>query len=317
VQKHGKKTIGWDEVFHPGVPKDVVIHSWRGPKSLAAAAKQGYMGILSNGYYIDLMYPASQHYAVDPLEGATAGLSAEEKSRILGGEATMWSEFTTTENVDSRIWPRTAAIAERFWSPQNVKDVDSMYERLAVESLRLEWLGLKHRSYYPIMLERMAGEQSAHSLRALADIVEPVKEYSRGEARDYTSLTAYNRLVDAAHPESDTAREFAKLVNDWQKNKDHIAGQLKTWQISMAHLLPAMQNSELLQEDIPIAQDVQALANAGLQALDYLQSGKAAPQDWVASQNDLLTRAAKPRTELLLMIVPSIRKLIEAAGGKQ
>jgi hexosaminidase len=317
VRKHGKKTIGWDEVFHPGVPKDIVIHSWRGPESLAAAAKQGYMGILSNGYYIDLMYPASKHYAVDPQEGAAASLSPQEKARILGGEATMWSEFVTPENVDGRIWPRTAAIAERYWSPQNVKDVDSMYQRLAVESLRLEWLGLKHRSYYPVMLERMAGEQSARSLKALADLVEPVKEYTRGDARDYTSLTAYNRLVDAAHPESDAAREFAQLVIDWQKNKDHIAGQLTAWRNSMTHLLPAMQNSALLQEDIPVAQDVQSLATTGLQALQYLQTGQAAPQTWVANQNELLTQAAKPRAELLIMIVPSIRKLVElAAGGK-
>ncbi|HLW78624.1 MAG TPA: beta-N-acetylhexosaminidase, partial [Terriglobia bacterium] len=43
VQKHGKKVIGWDEVLHPGVPKDLVIESWRGQQSLAAAAKQGYM----------------------------------------------------------------------------------------------------------------------------------------------------------------------------------------------------------------------------------------------------------------------------------
>ena len=317
VQKHGKKTIGWDEVFHPGVPKDIVIQSWRGQESLAAAARQGYMGILSNGYYIDLMYPASQHYVVDPMEGATASLTAEEKARILGGEATMWSEYVTPENVDSRIWPRTAAIAERFWSPESVKDIDSMYRRLAVESRRLEWLGLRHQSYYPLMLERLAGEQSAHTLKSLADIVEPVKGYSRGQAREYTSATAYNRLVDAAHPESDAARNFAGLVNDWANNKTQIKRQLTAWQNNNADLVPLLQSNALLQEDAPLAQDVSALAAGGLQALDYLESGKPAPQSWVAEQTALLDRAAKPRAELLIMIIPSIRKLVEmAAQGK-
>ena len=317
VKKHGKKTIGWDEVLHPGVPKDIVVHSWRGQESLAAAARQGYMGILSNGYYIDLMYPAAQHYGVDPLEGATAGLTPEEKARILGGEATMWSEFVTTETIDSRIWPRTAAIAERFWSPESVKDVDSMYRRLAVESRRLEWLGLTHRSYYPLMLERLAGEQSASTLKSLADIVEPVKGYSRDESRNYSSFTAYNRLVDAVHPESDTARMFAGLVNDWANNKTPIKSLLTAWRDNSTELVPLIPPNALLQENVPLAQDVSALAITGLQALDYLESGKPAPQSWAAEQTALLDRAAKPHAELLIMIVPSIRKLVEiAAQGK-
>jgi hexosaminidase len=54
VVKHGKIVVGWDEVLVPGVPKDIVIQSWRGQASLALAAKQGFRGILSNGYYLDL-----------------------------------------------------------------------------------------------------------------------------------------------------------------------------------------------------------------------------------------------------------------------
>ncbi|MGD0695027.1 MAG: family 20 glycosylhydrolase [Terriglobia bacterium] len=312
VQKHGKKTIGWDEVLHPGAPKDIVIQSWRGPESLAAAARQGTMGILSNGYYIDLMYPASQHYAVDPLEGATAILTPEEKTRILGGEATMWSEYVTPENVDSRIWPRTAAIAERYWSPESVKDVDSMYRRLAVESQRLEWLGLTHRSSYAKMLERLADYQPIDDLKVLADVVEPVKEYARGEARDYTSFTPYNRLVDVARPESDTARDFAALVSDWRTNEPQIRRQLAVWRDVANNLPPLVQHSPLLQEDAPLADDLGALAKAGLEALDYLDSGKPAPQSWVTEQTALLDRVAKPRAELLLMLVPSIRKLVDA-----
>ncbi len=146
VNKHGKAAIGWDEIFVPGAPKDIVIHSWRGPQALAAAAKEGYQGILSNGYYIDLMWSAARHYAVDPLSGEAADLTPEQKKLVLGGEATMWSEYVNWENIDNRIWPRTAAIAERYWSPQSVTDVNSMYARLDVISERLEWVGLTHRS---------------------------------------------------------------------------------------------------------------------------------------------------------------------------
>ncbi len=87
-------------------------------------------------------------------------LTPEEKERILGGEATMWSEYVNWENIDSRIWPRTAAIAERYWSPQNTTDVASMYARMEAESTRLEWLGLTHRTYQRQMVQRMAGSGS-------------------------------------------------------------------------------------------------------------------------------------------------------------
>ena len=157
VVKHGKTPVGWDEILVPGVSKNIVIQSWRGADSLSAAAKQGYRSILSNGYYIDLGWSAARHYAVDPMGGAAANLTAEEKERILGGEATMWSEYVNWENIDSRIWPRTAAIAERYWSPQSTTDVPSLYFRMGSESTRLEWLGLTQRSYQPQMVRRMVG----------------------------------------------------------------------------------------------------------------------------------------------------------------
>jgi len=313
VQKHGKKMIGWDEVLHPDLPKDIVIQSWRGQKSLAEAARQGYRGILSAGYYLDLMYPAASHYAVDPLEGATAGLSPEEQARILGGEACMWSEYVSPETVDSRIWPRLAAIAERLWSPQNVKDVDSMYRRMEVVSRNLEWLGLTHRSSFPLMLGRLVGETPPASLETLSCLLEPVKEYARGDMGKYTSFTPLNRLVDATRPESSAAREFAKLVENISANREKIRKHLTYWRASQEKLVPLLQRSFLAKEDVPLAEDIAALSKAGLEALDIVEAGKHAPESWVNEQQALLDRAAKPRAELLIMILPSIRKLVEVA----
>ncbi|HXJ95188.1 MAG TPA: family 20 glycosylhydrolase [Terriglobia bacterium] len=313
VEKHGKKMIGWDEVLRPGVPKTIVVQSWRGQESLAVAARQGYMGILSAPYYLDLMYPASRSYKADPLEGATANLTPEQQSRILGGEACSWDEYSTIENIDARIWPRMAAIAERFWSPQDVKDVDSMYRRLAVVSRWLDFAGLTHRANYPVMLERLTNLQPIASLRTLDEVLEPVKGYAREDTRPYNLFTPLNRLVDATRPESDTAREFAALVDNWRANKDQIRKQLTVWRDNQTGLILLMQNSGLLQEDIPLAQDVSALASAGLQALDYLDSGKPAPPGWVAEQLGLVERASKPRAEMLIMIAAPVGKLVEAA----
>jgi len=214
LSKHHKSMIGWDEVLHPDLPKTIVIQSWRGQESLATAARQGYSGLLSFGYYLDLMWPAARHYAVDPMGGAAATLSPEEKGRILGGEACMWTEWVTPENIDSRVWPRNAAIAERLWSGQEVQDPGSMYARLDALSWRLEWLGLTQRSGMFQMLRRMAGSNDISALRTLADVVEPVKEYARMESvkGSWDFRAPLTHLVDAVSPESEAARHFHDLV---------------------------------------------------------------------------------------------------------
>lgn len=215
VQRHGKIMMGWDEILQPDLPKSIVIQSWRGQKSLAQAAQQGYRGILSSGYYLDLIWPASRHYAVDPISDATANLTPEQQKLILGGEACMWSEYASPENIDSRIWPRMAAIAERLWSPQSVQDVNSMYARMAVLSKELDELGLTQESSYPGMLRRIAGTDDISALRMLADVVEPTRDYTRYRSSPVkpTSLVPLNRLIDAARPESITARHFSQLVD--------------------------------------------------------------------------------------------------------
>src|SRR5207248_5562043 len=211
--------IGWDEVLHPDLPKTVVVQSWRGQDSLATAAQHGSRGLLSFGYYLDLMWPASRHYAVEPMSGRAALLSAEEKSRILGGESCMWSEWITPENIDSRIWPRNAAIAERLWSPAEVRDNASMYARLDFISSRLEWLGLTHRTYYRRMLRRIAGSTATAdefaALQTLTDQLEPVKDYTREETAtvEPTNFSPLNRVVDAVRLESDPGRHFGELVD--------------------------------------------------------------------------------------------------------
>src|SRR5215475_10999106 len=227
LAKHHKIMIGWDEILHPDLPKTIVVQSWRGQDSLAAAAKQGYSGILSYGYYLDLMWPAARHYAVDPMSGGAASLTPEEKARILGGEGCQWAEWVTPENIDSHIWPRNAAIAERLWSPQDVTDVNSMYARMRAVSFQLEFLGLQHNAARDRMLQRMAGTSDIAALRVLADVVEPVKDYNRWDDAkgpiDFHS--PLNRMIDAVYPESQTARQFASLVQAYAQSgyKDKAA----------------------------------------------------------------------------------------------
>jgi hexosaminidase len=326
VTKHHKIMIGWDEILHPDLPKTIVIQSWRGQESLAKAAQQGYSGLLSFGYYLDLMWPAARHYAVDPMSDAAATLSPEEKARILGGEACQWAEWVTPENIDSHIWPRNAVVAERLWSPQEVKDVDSMYTRLNAVSLYLESIGLTHRSARMHMLHRMAGTEDISALRALADVVEPVKDYNRwDDAKGPIDFHApLNRTIDAVYPESDVARRFRNLVQTYvqsgykdQAGEAQIKTYLTTWRDNDAKLHPLLDQSFLLQEVAPLSADLATIGTAGLQALDYLEKSQPAPDSWRAQQLAAIENAKKRKADLLLMVAAPVQQLIEASANSK
>jgi hexosaminidase len=325
VAKHGKTMEGWDEILRPDLPKSIVIQSWRGQQSLADAARQGYRGLLSFGYYLDLMSPAGQHYAVDPYADGAATLSDEEKQRILGGEACMWAEYVSPENVDSRIWPRTAPIAERLWSPQNVTDLNSMYSRMDYISKWLDAYSLTHNTNYAVMLERMSDGGDPSPLRTLTSLVEPVKGYAREKLApsEPTSLTPLNRVVDAARPESAEARKFRILVDQF------VAGEIKPgmeikirstltrWRDNDVQVRPLAAQSSLVGEVMPLSHDLSQLGAAGLQALDYLDRGEKAPEDWKTQQLQLVQQAAEPRAQLLLMVAGPVQKLIQASAGEK
>jgi hexosaminidase len=327
IAKHGKSMVGWDEVLTPDLPHDIVIQSWRGQAALAAAAKQGFRGMLSNGYYLDLGWSAARHYAVDPMSGAAADLSPDEKSRILGGESCMWSEYVNAENVDSRIWPRNAAIAERLWSPQNITDVASMYSRLDALSARLEWLGLTHKTYYRQMLQRVAGPASPQefaALKTLADVVEPVKDYAREQTAtaEPTSATPLHRVVDAVALESDAGRRFTEIVDKYLSStcrdegaSNELRADLARWRDNDVNLEALAQRSFLVKEVAPVSQDLATAANVGLAAMDYLILDARATDEWKTQQLALLRELNKPKAQLLLIPLTGVQKLVEASAS--
>lgn len=326
---HRKKIVGWDEILHPDIPPDAVIHSWRGPAGLAEAARRGYFTILSNGYYIDLCYPAADHYRNDPLPADTP-LTAEEQTRVLGGEATMWAEWVTPETIDSRIWPRTAAIAERLWSPRDVADVDDMYRRLAIVSQRLEEAGLNHERHRPAMLRRLAGdgasEADLETLRLFIDAIEPVKQYQRGQHHaNHTQHTPLVGLADIARPESDTARAFADAVNEFVSGRarpsggpsapafEHLAAQLTTWELAGRDATELLTGRALIgRAGAPLAQALAEASAIGLAALDALRAHTIKDTAWRDAQLAALAVAAKPHDAVQLPMIESIRQLVNA-----
>jgi hexosaminidase len=319
VTKHHKITVGWDEVLQPDTPHDVVIQSWRGQDSLAEAARRGYRGILSAGYYVDLNQSAADHYAVDPLVNGTVGLSPAQTTNILGGEAAMWTEFVTPETINSRIWPRTAAIAERLWSTQDVRDVNSMYQRIDTLSQKLGYYGLPYLSVSEQMLRRLSGYSDPAALQVLASVVQPPRDYAREGLKSYDVFSPLNRLVDTVPPESDKAREFNEIAariamgktvaGDWQKARQSLV----LWRDNDAVLQPSLAKSALTVELVPLSHNLSQAATIGLLALDTLQNGLQVNAETQKKQLSELQELEKPEAVLVNMIVPGVEVLVRAA----
>ncbi len=324
LQKYGKTMVGWDEIMVPGLPTDAVIQSWRGQKSLYDAAAKGYRGILSWGYYLDHLSPASFHYGVDPLGGAdAASLTPEQTARIMGGEACMWTELAAQETVDARIWPRTAVIAERLWSRREVTDVDAMYARLDPVSRNLQFTGVRHLANYQPMLDRLAGDGPVEPVRVLAEAVEALG-LGTGRRGAAWGTTPLNRFVDACLPESKLVRDMQFAAKRFAANPAgdpedaaRLRRQFEIWAANDALFEPIAENNKILAEVIPQSKDLAALGSAGLRLLDYLappspepagkknkktkkvelaaqKAAKAAEAEWLAKENAELDRLSRP-----------------------
>jgi hexosaminidase len=321
LTRYNKKMVGWDEIFQRDMPTNIVIQSWRGKEALIESAKKGYQTILSNGYYIDLIQPTDVHYLNDPLP-PDAPLSESQKKYILGGEATMWSEMVTPETIDSRIWPRTAAIAERLWSPASVTDVDDMYRRLNVVSFRLEELSLTHEKNVPMMLRRLTNNQDIEPLKILVDVIEPVKFYERGSQREYTSYSPLTRVVDAARPDASVARNFRKLVDSFLaktaigEETSSITCWLELWAANHNKLLPIINQSPVLKEIESLSADLSACADIGLKAMTAINNNAEIRPEDIDAFRERLENAKTPHGETELMIVPAVEKLVKHISEK-
>lgn len=240
----GKRAIGWDECLSATLPAGSAVQTWRGARARDAAVAAGHDCVVSSPYYLDLLYPADVHYATDPsgdlltaekamvrhprLRHVRDGLAwmarfaafpdipARNKGRVLGGEACLWSELVTDELLDTRLWSRMPAVAERLWRADvdPARDLDAFYERLAASRALLDRLGL--------VGEDRVGDV-APAIRPLVEMLEPVKWYRRllgtgeyerrvnglggsADARPYDVLTPLDRIVDRLPPESLASR---------------------------------------------------------------------------------------------------------------
>lgn len=215
--------MGWDEISISNISHKSVIQSWRDKMSLISAAQRGYRAILSHGFYLDHLASAEYHYNNDLQLDILSNKS--EQKHILGGEACLWTEYISSNMVHSRLWPRTAAIAERLWSSTS-DEIHCMYDRL--ETIDQHFFHPNDEQY---LKDLSTLSYNIVAIRILADICEPLGLHGRDQSRNYTSQTPLNRFVDILKSESDETRRLIKTNNisllystflSWKKNYLYI-----------------------------------------------------------------------------------------------
>ena len=317
LKKYNKKLMGWEEIMTENMSKDAIIHAWRGTNegqeaggALIKAAKNGYNTVLSNGYYIDLMLGIESHYLNDPLPKKII-LSPEEKARVLGGEAAMWSELVTPLNIDSRIWPRTAAIAERLWSDESVTDMNSLRKRLKTISFRLEELGITHIRNKEVILRNISNNQDTRALNDFSNLCEPLKNYKRnGGGKKYRMHSPLTLFADACNTDASEAIDFNVAVNAYlsdknKENKGILTNFFKKWIALNSDLIALGANAPFVQPLLPLSKSLSDLSQQLLLVLDKKQTINS------TILNDLLEKCnTRSPADVELAVYGSLKKLM-------
>lgn len=159
VESHGKKMIGWDEVAHADIDKNVLVQFWDKQENALEGIAKGARLIVSpaNYTYMDMKYDSTtvlglkwagytevdEAYSWDPTtlsEGIT-------RAHIIGVEAPLWSEtIETSEDLEYLAFPRLPGHAEIGWTAPNSRNWEEYRQRLASHGERMTLMGIH---FYP------------------------------------------------------------------------------------------------------------------------------------------------------------------------
>ncbi len=316
LAKHGRVMIGWDEIMDGDLPAGTVVQSWRGEKTVSQAVARGFPVIQSWGLYLDHIKPAEEHYAVDPTPAGYTG----DPGVIWGGEACMWGEQISGRTVDSRIWPRALAVAERLWSRAEVTGVDDYYRRAAVVSHALAERGLEHESHTRSMLGALAPLEARDALAALLDIAVPVTFPERAELQRPLTGTPHDRLVDAATPDAwRTRRTLIRLVDRFltdpahEAARDSLSMMFEGWRDLATRIGALADGNAVVADARPAAEALGSAAAAGLASLGTLVGRRPLSPAQAAQVRSAGDQIGRPQGLLRLDVRPGLAALFAAA----
>ncbi|MGW3352309.1 beta-N-acetylhexosaminidase [Nonomuraea rubra] len=157
LAERGARAVVWDEAFvSGGLRQDTIVMPWRGMNVGRRAAAAGHDVVATPVFplYFDYAEASSPEEPmaigdaitvadVAAFSPAPAEWTEEERGRVLGVQAQLWTErVPDARTVDYRLWPRACALAEVAWSGEVSADFDG---RLAEHLGRLDALGVEYR----------------------------------------------------------------------------------------------------------------------------------------------------------------------------
>ena len=317
IAKHHKQMIGWEELFSKNLAKDVTVQVWQNAAYTKQALDNGNPVLISKGFYLDVFMPAYVHYTNPDLP---AGLASESVKQFRGGEAAQWTEVADRTNIETRIWPRAAAIAEKLWSDTVTNDADDLYRRLFVLSEQLDESGLQHVANYERALRRYTNDDIL-SLRTLTDVLTPVKGYKKlfaqlmmPESMSYQAAPLI-QVSDIVFVDSKTKWKFRAAVKSYLQHKDTISenilrSYLILWQANNDQLKDLFVASSQLKRVEEHSKNLSIVAKVGLEALDKLKSGTI-DSNWISEKLGILKTANQPYGETELCVIPEIESLVK------
>ncbi len=158
LAEQARRLVGWDEIQYAEPPAGAVIMAWRSAEEGEIAAKAGYDVVMapSQSVYFDYYQadPATEPLAIGGLttlekvydfEVAPSGLTDQERTRIIGTQCQVWTEYLAgSREVGYMLFPRMCAFAERAWgSPKT--SYQEFLGRLRPHLERIDALGLNYR----------------------------------------------------------------------------------------------------------------------------------------------------------------------------
>lgn len=229
----------------------------------------------------------------------------------------MWTEHVTPETFDARVWPRTAAIAERLWSPAEVRDVADMYRRLDLLSIQLEAVGSTHLKNAGMMLRRLSGTSNIGSLQELVGYLEPLKGYRRNAADNFTKYAPYTQLVDVAVADPGTLRNFnaqldSLLAAPTPARKAAMRSTLQRWQILGADVTRMAASNPSLTTAQGHASALASLASFLLTHTGWMDAGKRLSLPEQTAFQKLLQEAERPKGYCTLGVAESLSRHLPA-----